>query len=68
MSAPVDRVLWTVPTPTGEVACRMLTCCSGAELQIVENDTITIRELYPDKADLYERARHLRSTFETGAR
>jgi hypothetical protein len=46
----------------------MLTCCSGAELQIVENETITIRELYPDKAEVYERARHLRARFEPGAR
>jgi hypothetical protein len=64
MSAPADRLLWQMRTATGDVSCRMLTCCSGAELQVVENDTITIRELYPDKSDLYERARHLRARFE----
>ena len=43
----------------------MVTCCSGAELQVIENDAITIRELYPEKSDLYERARQLRARFET---
>jgi hypothetical protein len=41
----------------------MLSCCSGAELQILENDTIAVRELYPDKSDLYERARQLKARY-----
>jgi hypothetical protein len=65
MSAPPDRLLWEVtPHARGVVQCRMLTCCSGAELQVVENGTIILRELYPDKSDLYERARALKSGFE----
>ena len=65
MTAPVDRLLWALETPGGDVRCLMVTCCSGAELQVIENDAITIRELYPEKSDLYERARQLRARFET---
>jgi hypothetical protein len=42
----------------------MVSCCSGAELQIVRaaqgEEEIVLRELYPDKDSLYERARELR--------
>jgi len=43
----------------------MVSCCSGAELQIRKNpqssndQEIVLRELYPTKSDLYERAREL---------
>lgn len=57
-------MLWELGTARGPVRCRMLTCCTGAELQVVENDVITLRELYPEKSDLYERARQLRATLE----
>jgi hypothetical protein len=59
-----ERQLWHV----GDVECVMISCCSGAELQIrqvrLEPDTtyeIMLRELYPTKSDLYERARILRA-------
>jgi hypothetical protein len=38
----------------------MISCCSGAELQLRRDDTILLRELYPDKPALYERAQQLR--------
>jgi len=40
----------------------MVSCCSGAELQVVRlsDEAIVLRELYPTKSDLYERARELR--------
>ncbi len=59
-----ERVLWR----TGNVECVMISCCSGAELQIRRrNDAadadIVLSELYPTKSDLYERARDLRADF-----
>ena len=52
-----DRELWRA----GEHCCWMMSCCSGAELQLRRGDAIVLRELYPTKADLYERARMLRA-------
>ena len=59
-----ERQLWRV----GEIECVMISCCTGAELQLrrvlpgepraVE---IVLRELYPAKTDLYERARDLKN-------
>lgn len=52
----------------GNVACVMVSCCAGAELQL-RRDTehgpqgdydVILRELYPTKSDLYERSRELR--------
>ena len=63
MAAPDCHVLWRVRTANGEVLCQMLSCCSGAELQLLENDSIAVRELYPDKSDLYERARELKARY-----
>ncbi len=57
-----DRELWRV----GEVCCWMISCCSGAELQVRRGDEIVLRELYPTKSDLYERATMLRE--ETAAK
>ena len=37
----------------------MVSCCSGAELQLHADGDIVLRELYPSKSDLYERARDL---------
>ena len=41
----------------------MISCCAGAELQVRKaNETdfdIVVRELYPTKSDLYDRARVL---------
>lgn len=63
MTAPDCHLLWRVRTAKGDVSCQMLSCCSGAELQILENDAITVRELYPEKSDLYERARQLKARY-----
>jgi hypothetical protein len=54
-----QRELWR----TGEIACVMISCCSGAELQVRRADEIVLRELYPTKSDLYERARELQAQF-----
>jgi len=51
-----ERQLWQV----GDVECVMISCCSGAELQMRRGDAIIVRELYPTKSDLYERARALK--------
>ena len=57
-----ERVLWT-----GDgLECVMISCCSGAELQVRRagsgtDGKILLRELYPTKSDLYERARELRN-------
>ena len=57
MSTPEEeRELWR----TGEVSCVLISCCAGAELQLRRGDSIVLRELYPTKSDLYERATILR--------
>ena len=52
--------LWQI----GAVQCVMVSCCTGAELQLREDGEIVFRELYPTKSDLYERARNLRKAHE----
>ena len=52
-----QRQLWRI----GELECVMISCCSGAELQLRRDGAIVLRELYPMKSDLYERARDLRA-------
>lgn len=42
----------------------MISCCSGAELQLRDGDVIVLRELYPDKSTLGERARELQREAE----
>jgi len=61
-----ERVLWR----SARVECVMISCCSGAELQIrrapsrdQQETEIVLRELYPTKSDLYERANELRAEF-----
>ena len=58
-----ERSLWRV----GDVQCVMVSCCAGAELQLrsagVGADDVILRELYPMKSDLYERARELEARF-----
>jgi hypothetical protein len=61
-----ERVLWR----SGRVECVMISCCSGAELQVrrralspSDDGDIVLRELYPTKSDLYERANDLRAEF-----
>jgi hypothetical protein len=60
-----DRELWRLTTASGSVACVMITCCTGAELQVRDGDEIVLRELYPTKSDLYERARALEANYRT---
>jgi hypothetical protein len=64
-----ERQLWRV----GDLECVMISCCAGAELQIrqvrLKPDTtddreIVLRELYPTKSDLYDRARDLKTEYE----
>jgi len=56
-----DRELWRV----GDVCCWMISCCNGAELQLRRGDEVTLREPYPTKSDLYERARALQSDYQS---
>jgi hypothetical protein len=60
-----ERELWTI----GTISCVMISCCAGAELQLRDSAgapeaQIVVRELYPTKSDLYERARSLRAEYE----
>ena len=59
-----DRhILWAVSTGDTVTMCVMVSCCGGAELQVVRamhgDEEIILRELYPDRASVYERAREL---------
>jgi hypothetical protein len=58
------QVLWTVASGATKTACVMVSCCGGAELQVLRStdagdEQILLRELYPDRSTLYERAREL---------
>lgn len=55
-----ERQLWRV----GDLECVMISCCAGAELQLRRADNIVLREIYPMKTDLYDRARDLKTTYE----
>ena len=54
-----ERELWRL----ADLECVMISCCSGAELQVRRGGTIVLRELYPTKSDLYERARDLKGEY-----
>jgi hypothetical protein len=65
-----ERRLWRI----ADLECVMISCCSGAELQLrqlrprpdaTEDVEIVLRELYPMKSDLYERARDLKAQHQT---
>jgi len=58
-----DRELWRLTGGTEPIVCVMISCCSGAELQLREGERILLRELYPTKSDLYERARGLEADY-----
>jgi hypothetical protein len=47
----------------GDIECVMVSCCAGAELQVRRRGEVLVRELYPMKSDLYERARALEAEF-----
>ena len=59
------RVLWEVTNGETNTSCVMVSCCSGAELQIRRSicggEELVLRELYPDHSSLYERARVLQT-------
>jgi hypothetical protein len=55
-----ERQLWRI----GDLACVMISCCAGAELQLRRGDDVVLREMYPMKSDLYDRARDLRAIHE----
>lgn len=73
-----EHVLWEREEIDGVLQCVMRDCCTGAELQVrrcpprspgsaqaADDDaTIVLRELYPLKSDLYERAIELRASYE----
>jgi hypothetical protein len=58
-----DRELWRLTSGTEAIVCVMISCCGGAELQLREGEQILLRELYPTKSDLYERARGLEADY-----
>jgi hypothetical protein len=57
----------------GDLECVMISCCTGAELQVRRlsktrqltgaDADILLREMYPTKNDLYERARDLQAEY-----
>ena len=57
------HLLWEVSDGDTTTMCVMVSCCEGAELQVVRavrgDEEIVLRELYPDRSSLYERAREL---------
>jgi hypothetical protein len=53
---PGETLLWREQHGDHETSCFMISCCWGAELQLRRGNTILLRELYPDKPALYERA------------
>ena len=55
-----ETLLWTLGEGPEQTRCVMISCCSGAELQLRRGLDIVQRELYPDKSTLYERAEQLR--------
>ena len=57
-----ERQLWRL----GDLECVMVSCCSGAELQVRKAGEIVLRELFPLKSDLYERANDLRAQYGAG--
>jgi len=59
-------LLWSATTGETTTLCVMVSCCGGAELQVVRSsaagdEQILLRELYPDRDSVYERARELRT-------
>jgi hypothetical protein len=64
------HVLWSVSSGETTTECVMVSCCTGAELQVLRSGDvgggqIVLRELYPDRDSLYERARELRLELES---
>ena len=55
-----ETLLWETEDEDG-LSCVMVSCCSGAELQLRKGGGIVLRELYPDKSTVYERAHQLKT-------
>ena len=57
------QLLWQLQTGEATTSCVMVSCCAGAELQVLratgDDEQIVLRELYPDRSSLYDRARDL---------
>ena len=62
---PDETELWREPDGEHDRVCVMISCCSGAELQVRRDEKILLRELYPEKGSLYERAVQLRLEITT---
>ena len=58
-------MLWEVSNGEITTMCVMVSCCGGAELQVLRaahgDEEIILRELYPDRSSVYERARELQA-------
>lgn len=58
-------MLWEATKGEITTMCVMVSCCGGAELQVLRavhgDEEIILRELYPDRSSVYERARELQS-------
>ena len=64
------HLLWAVEQGDVTTSCVMVSCCAGAELQVVRavhgDEQIVLRELYPDRSSLYDRARELQVEMSQG--
>jgi hypothetical protein len=64
------HLLWEVSDGDTATRCVMVSCCGGAELQVVRarrgEEDIVLRELYPDRSSVYERAHELRLELSVG--
>jgi hypothetical protein len=65
------HLLWEMSDGQTTTMCVMVSCCGGAELRVVRSmlgdEEIILRELYPDRSSVYERARELRADAGIGA-
>jgi hypothetical protein len=64
------HVLWELSNGDTVTSCVMVSCCGGAELQVLRqtggSEEIILRELYPDRSSVYERARELQTELTAG--
>ena len=56
-----ETLLWQRDGQDAARCCVIVSCCSGAELQIRRGAEVLLRELHPDESTLYRRARQLRA-------
>jgi hypothetical protein len=64
------HLLWEVERGEVTTVCVMVSCCAGAELQVLRStegdEQIVLRELYPDRSSLFDRARELQVEMSKG--